>query len=124
MSEIKQILDHYTAVWNESDSAKRRALIADIYAEDAYYANPAHDNRGLAGIEEAVTANYNEFVSKGFAFSAEADAETHHNAVRVPWKMFAPDGSTVAAVGVQFLVLNEAGKILIDNQFILQAPTA
>ena len=37
-------------------------------------------------------------------FEVTDNAAEHHGSVRVPWRMLAPDGATVAAAGMQFLV--------------------
>ncbi len=36
--------------------------------------------------------------------------------------MLGPDGATVAAAGMQFLILDNAGLVTSDHQFITQAP--
>jgi nuclear transport factor 2 (NTF2) superfamily protein len=122
MTSIEKVLDRYTQAWNEGDPARRRELVAQLYAADAYYANQGNDFRGAVEVERALTRNYDGFLSKGFTFELADGAAEHHGSVRVPWRMLAPDGATVAAAGMQFLLLDDAGLVTSDYQFITQAP--
>jgi hypothetical protein len=124
MTTIEEILDRYTATWTESDPARRREQIAELYAPDAYYANQGNEYHGAAGVEEATARNWDKFISHGYTFTVADGAAAHHDSARVPWQMLAPDGATVAAAGMQFLVLDEAGRVSGDYQFITQAPPA
>lgn len=124
MSDAAKILDRYNMVWNEHDAARRHDLVADLYAPQAYYANQGNDYRGVEQVEVAVTRNYEHFLSKGFTFELAEDAAEHHGSARVPWRMLAPDGATVAAAGMQFLILDDTGQVTGDYQYITQAPPA
>jgi hypothetical protein len=122
MTSVESILERYTLTWNEHDPARRRELAARLYAADAYYANQGGDYRGLDEVVRAVTRNYDGFLSKGFTFEMADGAAAHHDSVRVPWRMLGPDGTTVAAAGMQFLILDDSGLVASDHQFITQAP--
>jgi hypothetical protein len=122
MSSTEKIVDSYTAVWNEHDPATRHKLVAQLYASGGYYANQSADYRGIEEVERAVTRNFDAFLSKGFTFEVAEGALEHHGSVRVPWRMLAPDGATVAAAGMQFLILDDTGLVSSDHQFITQAP--
>jgi hypothetical protein len=122
MTTVESILDRYTMTWNEHDPARRQELAARLYAAGAYYANQGGDYRGLEEVVRAITRNYDGFLSKGFTFEMAEGAAAHHGSVRVPWRMLAPDGATVAAAGMQFLLLDDTGLVISDYQFITQAP--
>jgi hypothetical protein len=122
MSDPEKIVGRYTAVWNEHDPARRHELVARFYAADGYYANQSADYHGIEQVERAVTRNYEAFLSRGFTFEVAEGAAEHHGSARVPWRMLAPDGATVAAAGMQFLVLDDTGLVASDYQFITQAP--
>jgi hypothetical protein len=124
MATIEEILGRYTATWTENDPARRRELIADLYALDAYYANQGNEYHGTEGVEIAVVRNWDKFISHGYTFEVAGGAAAHHGSARVPWRMLAPDGATVAAAGMQFLVLDDTGRVRGDYQFITQAPPA
>jgi SnoaL-like domain len=122
MTSVESVLDGYTQTWNEHDPARRRELAAKLYAPDAYYANQGGGYRGLEEVVRAITRNYDGFLSKGFTFEVADGAAGHHGSVRVPWRMLGPDGVTVAAAGMQFLILDDNGLVASDHQFITQAP--
>jgi SnoaL-like protein len=122
MTSVEAILDFYTQAWNEGDPGKRHDLVARLYAADAYYANQGNEFPGIAEVERALTRNYDGFLSKGFTFEIADGAAAHHGSVRVTWRMLAPDGVTVAAAGMQFLILDDDGLVTRDYQFITQAP--
>jgi hypothetical protein len=56
MTEINALIDNYIAVWNEGDPARRRALIAQTWTEDASYVDPMMTGAGLDGIDFGVVA--------------------------------------------------------------------
>jgi hypothetical protein len=122
MTSVDSVLERYTLTWNEHDPERRRELAAQLYAPGAYYANQSGDYRGVEEVVRAITRNYDGFLSKGFTFEVADGAAGHHDSVRVPWRMLGPDGATVAAAGVQFLILDNAGLVTSDHQFITQAP--
>jgi hypothetical protein len=124
MTSVGSILECYTLTWNEYDPARRRELAAQLYAPGAYYANHGNDYRGFDEVVRAITRNYDGFLIKGFTFEVAEAAAGHHGAVRVPWRMLGPDGATVAAAGMQFLVLDDTGLVTSDHQFITQSPRA
>ena len=124
MTSVDSILKRYNRTWNEHDPARRRELAAELYAPGAYYANQGNGYRGFDEVVRAITRSYDGFLSKGFTFEVADGAAGHHGAVRVPWCMLAPDGATVAAAGMQFLVLDDTGLVTSDHQFITQAPRA
>jgi hypothetical protein len=122
MTSVEVILERYSLVWNEHDPARRRELAAQLYAPRSYYANQGNGYLGLDEVVRAITRNYDGFLSKGFTFEVAEGATGHHGAVRVPWRMLAPDGTTLAAAGMQFLILDDTGLVTGDHQFIVQAP--
>jgi hypothetical protein len=124
MATIDEILGRYAATWTEDDPARRRELVAELYALDAYYATLGNEYQGTAGVEIAVARNWDKFIGHGYTFEVADGAVAHHGSARVPWRMLAPDGETVAAAGMQFLVLDDAGRVRGDYQFITQAPPA
>jgi hypothetical protein len=117
-----KVLDQYLKVWNEHDAGRRRELVGELYATSAYYANQSAEYQGRAEVERAVTRNYDGFLSKGYTYEMAEGGAAHHGSVRVPWRMLAPDGTTVAAAGMQFLSLDDSGQVTRDIQFITQAP--
>lgn len=123
-AELNQFADRYVALWNEPDAGRRRSAIAALWTEDGAYIDPSHEDRGYHEIEAAVAKAYDEFVAKGFVFRSANNADSHHNTVRFNWEMVPADGGPVAAVGFDFMVLDDDGRIRSDYQFIEMEPAA
>jgi hypothetical protein len=49
MADVATLVDNYIATWNERDSGRRRALIAETFAEDADYRDPLMNGEGQEG---------------------------------------------------------------------------
>lgn len=124
MIDLQRALDLYTATWTEKDPAQRRDLVAELYSPTADYATAGNFYTRHDGIDTAVTRNWDAFIANGFTFEITDGAAAHHGAVRLPWRMLAPDGVTVAAAGMQFLIFDDNDRVQTDHQFITQAPPA
>src|SRR5690242_11733608 len=129
-----ELAARYVALWNEPDAARRRAAVAQVFAEDAAHrldppqearelaaalvVTPIFEARGHADLEARVTRAYEEWVEAGgFSFRPKAGAVRNGDAVKLTWEMVAQDG-TVAAVGHDFLLLAPDGRVRLDYQFI------
>ncbi|MFF0630154.1 nuclear transport factor 2 family protein [Streptomyces sp. NPDC004296] len=123
MSDITDLVDRYTAVWNEADSSRRQKAIAELWADDGHYANIANEYRGHSKIHEAIHEAYEDFVAKGFAFTVH-NYQVNHKALRITWHMVPSGGGDVAAVGTEFIVLGPDGLIESDYQFMDVEPAS
>jgi hypothetical protein len=136
MTDPKELTDRYMALWNEPDSERRRAAIAELWTEDGAHilqppqeareiaARPgigltaAFEARGHAALEARATSAYEEFIAPGeFSFRRRDNVERLADVVKFNWEMVSKDGE-VAAVGLAFLVLAPGGRIRRDYQFI------
>ncbi|MCX4633993.1 nuclear transport factor 2 family protein [Streptomyces sp. RPA4-5] len=122
MSNIADIVDRYTAVWNEVDADRRRKAVGELWASDGYYANVTDEYRGRDQIQQAIHQAYKDFVEKGFAFTVR-DYQVNHGSLRMTWHMVPAGGGDVAAVGTEFIVLGPDGLIQSDYQFVDVHPT-
>jgi hypothetical protein len=59
--------------------------MAELYAPDAYYANQGNDCHGAAGVEVAITRNWDKFISHGYTFKVADGTTAHRRSARVPW---------------------------------------
>ena len=130
------IVDHYIGMWNEPDPDVRRATIASIFAADAHHAvlapiemrETAHalgfprltmDVRGLADLEFRVAQAYTEFVGTGqYRFERRSDARRVGQVVMFDWQMVTTSDGAVAGSGTDVFVLDVAGRIVSDHQFV------
>ncbi|MEV6795319.1 nuclear transport factor 2 family protein [Streptomyces sp. NPDC051320] len=122
MVDTEKLMERYSAVWNERDAQQRHDLAVELWAEDGVYVTGANEHRGNAAIEAAVTTAYNDFLSQGFTFRLAGDVAAHHQGVKFVWHM-TPEGSDEAvAIGHEFLLIGENGRITHDYQFMELLP--
>jgi hypothetical protein len=126
MSNHAELAKRYMAIWNEADPERRRAAIAKLWERDAVHFTPSLEAHGYDAIEARVKTAYDKYVGTGeYVFKpAAADADEHHNAVRLRWEMVPPTGGEVAAAGSVFIILGDDGRIRTDYQFTDPTPQA
>jgi hypothetical protein len=117
-------MESYQAVWNEQDPERRRKLVAELWAPDGAYVTGANEHKGLEAIEASVARAYEDFVGKGYAFRLASEVAAHHAGVRFTWDMVPVGGGEAAAIGDEFLILDDAGQIKLDYQFMVKMPPA
>ena len=105
MTDPTDIATRYLDVWNERDSAKRRALIAGLWAEDAAFRDPIAAGDGLAGIDAVIEGVQNRFPD--FRFRQLGAADGFGDYVRLSWGL-GPDGGDAPIKGSDFLELTGA----------------
>jgi hypothetical protein len=135
MSLTNELCDRYVAVWNEADPARRRTLVADLWAADAEHVlvpprdvgdaasglsmRAVFEVRGHRELEARVTEAHAQFIASGdYAFRRRDDAQRLRDVVKFTWEMVATGDGSVAGVGLEFLVVDAAGRIRSDYQFI------
>jgi hypothetical protein len=115
----QDLADRYAAVWNEADPIARRAGIEALWCADGEHYSRMLEACGYDALEKRVTGAYEKWVrGLGHRFRAAQNVQTLRNMVTFNWEMIAAD-SEVLAVGLEFLVLDENGRIAVDYQFIV-----
>ncbi|NED53274.1 nuclear transport factor 2 family protein, partial [Micromonospora aurantiaca] len=56
MSDMNELVQHYIAAWNETDGDARRAVVAEVFAEDAEYIDPLVSVQGRDGLDATIAA--------------------------------------------------------------------
>ena len=119
MNAAQSIADRYVAVWNERDPEARRQAIRALWAPDALHYVDTREARGYDALEQRIIGSHNRLVrDAGNQFRAVHNAQALRNVVTFNWDMMSPEGGKVLAVGLQFLTIDENGRILIDYQFM------
>jgi hypothetical protein len=135
MNLTDELCERYVALWNEPDTERRRALIADLWAADGEQVLvPPQETRAAAAemnmralfearghreLMDRATDAYERFIASGeYAFRRRDDPERLRDVVKFRWEMVSNADGKVAGVGLEFLVLDAAGKIVSDYQFI------
>ena len=67
MTSSKDLVDRYLAIWNETNAAARRALIAKTWTETATYVDPLMRGEGHDGIDAMIAAAQAQFPGHSFA---------------------------------------------------------
>ncbi|MFI5592691.1 nuclear transport factor 2 family protein [Amycolatopsis sp. NPDC051758] len=118
MTDVRTVVEQYIAVWNETDADKRRALIADVFAEGAGYTDPLGAVAGHDGIDQFVAGAQQQFA--GLTFSLPAGPDAHHDLARFQWHLGTP-GAEPVAIGFDVVEL-EDGRITKVHGFLDKLP--
>jgi hypothetical protein len=94
-TDTMQLVESYITIWNETDGAARKALIADTWTEDASYTDPLADVTGHDGIDGLVAAVQAQF--PGFVFRRLGEVDAHHAFLRFSWAAGPAEGEAVVA---------------------------
>ena len=135
MNIANELSDRYVAVWNEADPERRRAMVAELWAPDGEHLlmpprevrqaaaemsmNSVFEVRGHPELNARVADTYERFIASGeYDFRRCEEAERLRDVVKFRWEMVSTDDGSVAAIGLEFLVIDPQGRIFNDYQFI------
>lgn len=116
MSNATEIANRYIALWNETDSGKRRALIDKAWTEDANYVDPLMKGEGHAGIDAMIAGVQQRFA--GGRFTLRGTPEGHNDRVRFSWSL--ANGDAPIAHGTDFAVVTADGRLKAVTGFLDQ----
>ena len=120
MTDAAAIARHYIDTWNEPDEARRRALLARHWSEDASYVDPLMRAEGTAQVAALVAAVQQRF--PGFRFALTGTPDGHGEFVRLSWSL-GPEGDAAPIEGSDVVELRD-GRIGRVIGFIDRAPAA
>jgi len=118
---LQNLAERYIASWNETDPAARRALVADLWAEDGRYTDPLVAVAGREAIDAALGAVQGRFA--GLVFTLRGPVDGHHDIARFTWAL-GPEGGEALVVGFDVLVADAAGRIGSVHGFLDQVPAS
>jgi hypothetical protein len=117
MTEARDVVDSYVAVWNEGDAAQRRRRIRALWALEGTTCYRMLDAQGYEAIEARVAGSWAKWLGEGKYLFRPKAAACHHDVVKFDWVMVTVPGGAVEATGLSFLILTSSGRILHDYQF-------
>ena len=120
MTDAAAIARHYIDTWNEPDEARRRALLARHWSEDAGYVDPLMHADGTVQVAGLVAAVQQRF--PGFRFALTGTPDGHGEFVRLSWSL-GPEGGAAPIEGSDVVELRD-GRIGRVIGFIDRAPAA
>ncbi|MEW6736741.1 MAG: nuclear transport factor 2 family protein [Acidobacteriota bacterium] len=115
MSNITELVDRYVSMWNETDTKRRRNLIAEIWTETASYIDPILQAEGFTGIDAMVQGFQERF--PGYRFRRTSEVDAHNNRIRFKWELAPIDGPIFAA-GTDFGVVTANNRLQTITGFI------
>lgn len=115
-----KIAQQYIAAWNETDAARRRALIAETWTVDASYVDPLMAGRGHAEVDALMAGVQQRFPDFRFALIGQPDG--FGDKVRFSWGL-GPDGVEAPIKGTDFVQV-EDGRLKSVTGFLDQVPAA
>lgn len=117
-SNLDDLIDRYFAMWNEADGTRRRALIAEVWADRPIYIDPMQRGDGRDGIHAMVQSVHDNF--PGLKVRRAGPIDGHNGWVRFPWTL-GPDGGPAVADGIDVGVVVD-GKLESITGFFDHAP--
>ncbi len=121
-TNFEHLANDYIKTWSTSNAKERQTLIEKVYSMSAtFYANELGDDpvecHGWDKIYNNITQVNDRLVVGNSLKTERTGYSENHDTLRVTWQMKTPNGE-VALKGMNFLVLNSAGKIEKDFIFI------
>jgi hypothetical protein len=121
VNDITSVVDNYIQVWNETDQQSRRALIAQVFAEDALYTDPLASVSGYDAIDQLISGAQSQFA--GLRFSLAGPVDAHHDQARFSWQLGQPEAEDPIVIGFDVAILKNA-RIQSVYGFLDKVPTA
>jgi len=105
---IERAIATYCAAWNETDPAKRDAILREVWAEDATYTDPTVHTVGRKALVDHITAVFVRYPDSSIVMTSKVD--THHGLARFAWKKVLADGTSLPE-GIDFAEVGADGRI-------------
>lgn len=121
MKDTRTLVDRYLQGWNETDPARRRQLLEEVYVERATYTDPMISAEGHGAIDATIVAVQEMFPGHVFSLAGEVDA--HHDIARFQWQLAAPGADQPLVVGFDVAVLQD-DRIRHVHGFLDKVPAA
>jgi hypothetical protein len=120
MTSINEIVATYIAAWNETDAAKRSALIAKVWSDDGGYRDAHRESSGHGAIDAMIGGTQALFA--GYRFRLASSIEAHHDCVRFSWTAGGTAEAPLFFAGTDFAVRAPDGRFRIVTGFIDAMP--
>ncbi|MGZ3674419.1 MAG: nuclear transport factor 2 family protein [Ktedonobacterales bacterium] len=119
---INSRVEDYFAMWNETDAAKRQALIAAAWSEDSHYVDPLFAASGAEALDAMVAGVHEQFPGHRFRLTSAVDV--HHDRAHWEWELVGPDGGVPVVGGMDFATIAPDGRLREVTGFFHQRADA
>ncbi|HEX9481653.1 MAG TPA: nuclear transport factor 2 family protein [Solirubrobacteraceae bacterium] len=120
MTNANQIVERYLDVFNQTEPARRRELLEQLWLEDGTYTDPHVEVRGPEGVDAFIAQTQERF--PGYTFTLGSEIDAHHDQARFQWHA-GPDDEPAQYVGFDVIV-TDGGRIRNVYGFMDAAPAA
>jgi hypothetical protein len=118
--KFAELIERYVALWNEPNADLRRKSIEELWVPGGANYTQSMEAVGYDALETRVAKAFEAYVGSGvYRFRSVEPPVGHHNAAKVQWEMVGVADGRVASIGLEFLVLDDDGRIVSDHQFIV-----
>lgn len=119
ITHAEALVDRYLAVWNEQDAARRRALVAQLWTDDASYVDPLAKVAGHAALDALIETMQTRFA--GLNFYRRGKVEAHNQYVRFAWDL-GPEAGAGVAGGTDIATVAADGRLQVVVGFLDYVP--
>jgi hypothetical protein len=120
MTNLDTIAKNYIAAWNETDAARREALLEAAFAADISYRDPIMQGDGRDGVSALIGGVQQQF--PGFRFALKGTPDGYADKIRFSWEL-GPEGAEAPIEGTDIGVIEE-GRLKTVTGFLDKVPTA
>ncbi|HEY1291474.1 MAG TPA: nuclear transport factor 2 family protein [Chloroflexota bacterium] len=120
MTDVNAVVHRYIDMWNQTDPRQRRAMVAQVFTEDAGYTDPLASVRGHAAIDDFVSVAQAQF--HGLEFTLGGPIDAHHDQARFAWHLGAPGSGEPLVIGFDVALVND-GKLQAVYGFLDKVPS-
>jgi hypothetical protein len=115
MLDAQTLADRYVAAWNEPDATKRLETVAALWAPNAQ----TRGSRGIGALGKLTLGSSAKNAGQdGILFRAAPSARQRRDVVTFRWEMVLAGSETILASGLEFLIVDDEGRILVDHPFV------
>ena len=120
MTDINTTIANYIAAWNETDPAKRRAVIAQTWTETGSYLDAHRNSAGHDAIDAMIAAVQQHFA--GYRLRLCSGIEAHHDRVRFSWQAGGAPDAPLFVAGTDYATIAADGRFGSVTGFIDAMP--
>lgn len=117
---MKDLVDRYLAVWNETGAPARRAAIEKVFTPGVRYIDPMAAVEGWAGLDGLIGAVQQQF--PGLVFAPGGPVDAHHEQARFTWHLGEP-GAEPVVIGFDVAEIDADGRITTVLGFLDKVPS-